>query len=159
MIKTIEADIFTTGAKYIAHQTNCATSGSAAGIAKDIFAKYPYSNCYDKRIDHAEPGTIQVCGDGLEQRGIINMFAQYYPGATGNDPAKLDNVINRKKWFHLCLMRIADIENLHSVAFPEKIACGLAGGDWVWYESTLTKFAHYVHQKQNAITLIYKLPE
>jgi O-acetyl-ADP-ribose deacetylase (regulator of RNase III) len=152
MLQTINADIFTTGAKFIAHQTNC-LSTNASGIAKEIFKRYPYSDAYTNRKVYSEPGTIQICGDGLIQRGIINMFAQYYPGGQRND--EMDSEQLRKQWFHQCLVEIAKIPDLHSIAFPFFIGCGLAEGDWDWYSRQLDKFSTNVHYKSKVF--IYKL--
>ena len=152
----MHGDIFTTGAKYIGHQSNCVTKGQASGIAKAIFEKYPYADSYKNRIEDAIPGTIEVHGDGLFYRGIINMNAQFYPGKASSNPQSIDTVNNRKKWFHSCLILIAEIPNLQSVAFPYKIGCSLAGGDWDWYELKLNKFAEYVEKKCNADVIIYK---
>lgn len=160
MIRIVNGDIFTTGAKFIAHQTNCVSQG-AAGLAKTIFEKYPYANSYDKRSvtsdgqGATEPGHIEICGDGLEKRGIINMYSQYYPGKASDNVDDFDSVKNRKKWFHDCLMEISKIADLQSIALPEKIACGLAGGDWNWYFNKLQKFSEYV-KHQGVIVLIYK---
>lgn len=145
-----------TGAKFIAHQSNCINSGSAAGIAKIIFEKYPYADCYKDRKEPSIPGAIDVAGDGLFYRGIINMFSQYYPGKAQIGPDRLDSYKDRKIWFHSCLMSIADIKDLDSVAIPYGIGCCLAGGDWIWYEQKLNKFADYIEKKCNATVLIYK---
>jgi O-acetyl-ADP-ribose deacetylase (regulator of RNase III) len=154
-VKIIESDIFWTGAKFIAHQCNCTSNGGAAGIAKEIFAKYPYSNCYYMRTEAATPGTIEVCGDGLNHRGIINMFSQYFPG--GPDTNETDDEKARKKWFHQCLMEITKVPNLESIAFPYKIGCGIAGGDWNWYSAQIDKFALFM--KDKAQVLIYKIED
>lgn len=156
-IKIIDNDIFTIGAKYIAHQCNSITN-DAAGIALEIFTRYPYADCYKDRIKSSIPGTIQVCGDGLEQRGIINIFAQYFPGK----PSINDTEKSRQKWFHECLMEIAKIPNLHSIAFPYGIGCNLGGGNWNWYYKQLNKFAIYVQQivlpeNNNVTVLLYRL--
>lgn len=152
----VEYDIFATGAKYIAHQCNSVSKGSAAGIARVIFDKYPYADIYKDRKEDSVPGTIDIAGDGMFYRGIINMFSQYYPGKGQDDPSKFDCYADRKKWFHQCLMAIADIKDLHSVAFPFRIGCNLAGGDWNWYEQKLNKFADYVEAKCGAEVIIYK---
>jgi hypothetical protein len=155
-IHLVHSDIFMTGAKYICHQANCTAKGQAAGIAKVIFEKYPYADLYKDRVNDAIPGTIEVHGDGLFYRGIINMNSQFYPGKASSNPQSIDTIVNRKKWFHSALLLIAEIPNLESVAFPYKIACNLGGGDWVWYEQKLNKFAEYVEKKCNADVLIYK---
>lgn len=156
-IEIVKASIFTTGAKYILHQTNC-VSYNSAGLAKNIFDTYPYSNYYKNRKEYdsttySEPGTIQICGDGLKERYIINMFAQYNPGPT-NEEALHDNIKDRKKWFFSCLMKVAEIKDLNSVALPDRIGCGLAGGDWSWYFKKILAFEKYVERK--AKVLIYK---
>jgi len=155
-IHLVNGDIFTTGAQYIAHQTNSKTKGSAAGIAKLIFEKYPYADTYKERVEDSIPGTIDVFGDCLFYRGIINMNAQYYPGKVNVNAYSYDTAKNRKMWFHQCLMLISEIPNFKSIAFPDHIACNLAGGDWEWYENKLNKFADYVEKKCNAIVIIYK---
>ena len=155
-IHLINDDIFVTGAQYIAHQTNSVTVGGASGIARLIFEKYPYADTYKNRIEKSIPGTIDIFGDGIFYRGIINMNAQFYPGKANINPQGEDTAINRKKWFHQCLLKIADIEDLKSVAFPDHIGCSLGGGDWVWYEQKLYKFANYIEEKCNAEILIYK---
>lgn len=155
-IHLINGDIFMTGAQYICHQSNCIATGQASGIAKLIFEKYPYADTYKDRTEKSIPGTIDVFGDGLFYRGIINMNAQFYPGKVNINPNGEDTEVNRKKWFHRCLLEIANIEKLTSVAFPDRIGCNLAGGDWVWYENKLTKFANYIEEKCNAEVLIYK---
>jgi hypothetical protein len=155
-IHLVKADIFTTGAKYIAHQVNCTTKGFAVGIAKIIFERYPYADVYKDRIEDSIPGTISIAGDGLFYRGIINMFAQYYPGKGQDDPSKFDCYKDRKVWMHQCLMAIAEIPDLNSIAFPDHIGCNLAGGDWNWYEQKINKFADYIEKKCNAEVLIYK---
>lgn len=159
MLILVNDDIFTTGAQFIAHQCNTTSFGQASGIANEIFKRFPYSDCYKNRTNfnmHENVlGTIQICGDGLEKRGIINMFAQCYPGPV---KAKYNNEIDsenlRKKWFHSCLMEIAKIPNLNSIAFPDHIGCGLGGGNWEWYSEQLEKFSEFVENKDIKV-LIY----
>lgn len=148
-IKIIKGDLLTTGAQFIVHQTNC-TSSQAAGLAKDIFNQFPYSDCYKNRLKASSPGTIEVCGDGLEKRFIINLFGQYFPGPPAE--SGMDSASDRKKYFHNGLLEISKIPNLKSIAFPYKIACGLGGGDWNWYFNHLQKFANSL---PNIDVLIY----
>lgn len=127
-------------AQIIAHQCNC-TSKTAKGLAKLIFDKYPYTDVYSSRESPSTPGTISVTGGKAKGRWVCAMFAQIYPGkfsSKGNPP---DTASNRKKWFQECLSKIAKIKNIRSVAFPEKIGCGLAGGDWDNYLEMLDNFA------------------
>lgn len=149
----VKGNILSTGAKYIAHQCNCVSINSA-GLAKTIFDLHPYANTYSlrDRTNITNPGTIDISGDGLRSRYIINIYAQYNPGPT-NDIVAYDSHKDRRNWFHECLMEIAKIDYLDSIALPIKIGCGLAGGDWKWYFKQIVKFEKYVERK--ARVLIY----
>lgn len=46
MIEIIEGDLLNATEKYICHQTNCLSQGSAAGIARAIFDRFPYADIY-----------------------------------------------------------------------------------------------------------------
>jgi O-acetyl-ADP-ribose deacetylase (regulator of RNase III) len=110
---------------YIAHQCNCTSRGSK-GLAKSIFEKYPYANTYGM---YREPGTIHVRGN------VINMYAQRRPGLPSGD----DTPSLRILWFKSCLKEILKIEGIHSIAFPYRIGCGLAGGDWKQYQEMILR--------------------
>lgn len=135
-VKIIEADILSCTAKYIAHQVNC-RSKLSKGLSYDLFQKYPYANVYadgTKRV----PGNIIIRGNGEDERFVINMAAQYYP----SKPKQHDTSEARLKWFRECLVQIRyTIKDLESIAFPYKIGCGLAGGDWNKYLQLLEEFA------------------
>lgn len=144
-----EGNLLDSNAKYIAHQTNCVSTGSAH-LAAALFAKYPYANVYRPRLNGAqpsEPGTIVIAGDGTENRFVIAMMAQYYPGKSKFPESNLDGVLARKKHFFQCLKHIALIPELNSIAFPYGIGCGAAGGTWQDYLALLEKFAKHVADK------------
>lgn len=155
MIEIITGDLLDAKEKYIAHQCNCLTTNSA-GAAKAIFDKYPFANTYLNRAEPDVMGSIKILGDGQNERYVINMFAQYYPGRSKYPEAQKDGIITREKSFHKCLLRIAKIEKLESIAFPWKIGCNLGGGDWNHYLGTLTQFANYVEAQQGARVVIYR---
>ena len=155
MIEIIKGDLLTHDAQYITHQTNCISDGSVAGIAAAIFKKYPYSNTYLNRKQRSVPGTIDVFTEG---RHIINMNSQYYPGRF-NDAYENDTEVMRKKYFHQCLLKIAKLPDLQSIAFPYLIGCGLGGGNWDHYEQMLNNFAKYVFDKQKTKTFIVRLDQ
>jgi O-acetyl-ADP-ribose deacetylase (regulator of RNase III) len=157
MFKIITGNLLQSTEKYIVHQTNCVTTGQAAGIAKAIFDKYPYSNCYYDRIKPSKPGTIDIRGDGANQRFVINLHGQIFPGCGLN--SNLDNLKARQKYFYHCLLRIAKISNLESIAFNYKIGCGMAGGNWDYYSKVLENFSIYVKHTQNAQTYLYRRKE
>lgn len=154
-MEIVVGDLLDSKEKYIAHQCNCLTQRSA-GTAKAIFDKYPHSNTYADRENPDTLGTIKVLGNGENQRYVINMFAQYYPGKPKYPNSNLDGSIIREKYFHQCLLRVAKIQNLESIAFPWKIGCNLGGGIWEHYLGTLTYFAEYIEKNQGARVVIYR---
>lgn len=146
MLKIIEKNIIESNSQFIAHQCNCITN-QAAGVAKTIFDAFPYSNCYKDRpfpYDLKEiykfVGKIQVCGDGKENRFVINMFSQIFPGSSkysnGNDSQQM-----REKYFIDCLDLISQIPNIQNISFPWRIGCNLGGGNWNNYLDILRKFS------------------
>lgn len=138
-LNIINGDLLEAKEQYIAHQCNCVSAGRAAGLASLLFYKYPYSDVYKTRKNHSVPGTISIHGDGLSQRYVINMYAQYYPGKFRNEFSNDSNQM-RQQYFKKCLEDIANIENLQSIAMPFNIGCGLAGGKWEDYSQILTDF-------------------
>jgi O-acetyl-ADP-ribose deacetylase (regulator of RNase III) len=139
MLHLIKGDLLNCDAQYIAHQTNC-ISQNAGGLALDLFIKYPYADCYKRRKNDDVPGTINIRGDGKEQRFVIALFAQYYPGGPKTD--RIDSKTQREVYFAMCLDEIFKIKNMQSIAFPNLIGCGLAKGDWNIYKSMLEDFSN-----------------
>jgi hypothetical protein len=158
MIEIITGDLLEAKEKYLIHQTNCISTKSAVGIAKSIFDKYPYGDCYADRTQTSKPGTIDIRGDGdgKENRLIINLHGQYYPGRPKYPLSDLDGLAARRKYFYHGLLRVAKLENLESVALNWRISCGIAGGDWSWYLGQINFFAAFVKEKQNTRVVIYK---
>ena len=158
MIEIVTGDIFESKEKYLLHQTNCVTH-KAAGLSKDFFSKYPWADIYARRYAEGikdTPGQIMVRGDGVDKRYVINLLGQYYPGKPKFPTSALDGTKVREKYFHQCLLRVAKIENLESVAFPWRIGCNLGGGDWEHYLGQINIFANYIDEKQNARVIIYQ---
>ena len=92
-------------AQYIAHQCNCVTDRSA-GVAASIFKAFPWSDIYSQRTEHSKPGTIEIRGNGKDQRLVVNMFAQFYPGKPKFPDGKKDGYEARKAYFKSCINRI-----------------------------------------------------
>jgi hypothetical protein len=79
--------------------------------------------------------------------GVLNLYAQVHPGKPGTyDPA--DSARARLELFDRCLDSIrgsilrgalGDCEK--GIAFPWRIGCALAGGDWAVYRARLEAFA------------------
>jgi hypothetical protein len=155
MIEIVTGDLFDSKEKFLCHQTNC-ISNKSAHLAKDVFTKYPWADVYSNRIEPNKPGTIEVRGNGQNQRYVINMFGQYYPGKSKYPYSTLDGQHIREKYFYHCLLRIAKIPNLESVVFPWRIGCGSAGGIWEHYLGKITNFATYIENTQGAKVIIYR---
>lgn len=155
MLEIFNGDLLEAKEKYIAHQCNCLTQ-NAVGTAKAIFDKFPHANTYATRTEPDVLGAIKILGNGQDERYVINMFAQYYPGKPKYPNSDKDGIIVREKMFHRCLLRIAKIDNLKSIAFPWKIGCNLGGGDWDHYLGTLKNFTTYVEKQYGTRVVIYQ---
>ncbi len=128
----------------------------AAHLARDVFRKYPYADIYTPRQiskKQDNPGDIIICGDGVEKRYIIALLGQFYPGSPRYPSSKKDGYIARERYFKEGLDKIAQIEELDSIAFPWGIGCGAAGGNWDSYLKMINDFAERVE----ANVLVVKL--
>lgn len=155
MIEVINGDLLDATEQYIGHQTNC-LSKSAAGLAKSLFDKFPYANSYVDREDEDVLGSIKIFGNGEDKRFIINMYAQFYPGHSKYPDSIKDGIKTREKAFHQCLLKIARLPDLKSIALPYLIGCALGGGDWLHYLETLKNFDKYINEKYGAKTVLYR---
>ena len=138
MPKINKENILETSYQYIAHQTNC-VSTNYAGLAKFLFDKYPFAKTSAQRTNQAKLGDIDICSDGINNRYIINMYAQYYPGESKYSNG-IDTNVLRQEAFNHCLDEISLIKNLKEIAFPYFIGCGLAGGNFELYNSYIENF-------------------
>jgi O-acetyl-ADP-ribose deacetylase (regulator of RNase III) len=153
----VEGDLFKSKAKYIVHQCNCVT-WTAAHLAKDMFAKFPYADVYSPRKEgdyRDTPGDIIVKGNGQDERFVIAILGQVYPGRPRVSVAN-DQFDFRTRYFFEGLKKIAAIDGLESVAFPWGIGCGAAGNNWEKYHKLIDKLADHLGDK--AKVYIYKLP-
>lgn len=143
MINIVQGDLLDAKEKYIVHQCNC-ISQKSAHLAAAVFGRYPYADVYTGRVAPNNPGTILIKGDGKSQRYVINIFGQYYPGSPKFTNSSLDGSKIREKYFHQCLLELVKVQDLESVAFPYRIGCGAAGGNWKYYLGTLHNFSEFV---------------
>jgi O-acetyl-ADP-ribose deacetylase (regulator of RNase III) len=160
MIEIIKGSLLEAKEKYIAHQCN-SVSNQAGGLAYYIFKKFPYADIYQSRphpfraMGPDFPGHFVLCGNGVENRFVCNMVCQYYPGSPGSKDSLLDGFDAREKYFERCLVKMAKIPNMESIAFPHSIGCGLAGGNWENYLQMLEMFEIGVNLKQTVRVVIY----
>ena len=115
---------------YLAHQCNTTTI-QVAGLASQVFKKHPNAHHKDK-LRHA--GTIDIIDN------IINMYGQVLPGG----PGVIESRALRLEYFTSCLAELyyecALFRPDSSIAFPYRIGCGIAQGDWGQYMDLLTRF-------------------
>ena len=147
MITQIDGNITQVNTKYIAHQCNC-ISQHAFGLARILFKVFPWCNIYSGRVPvghedfHPDcPGAISIHGNGEDQRYIINMLGQLWPGKPKYLKDRTDGYRAREEYFKLCIKEITQIEDLESIAFPVNIGCGVAGGNWKKYKKLIEAFA------------------
>ncbi|MDP2683527.1 MAG: macro domain-containing protein [bacterium] len=163
MLNIISGNILESSEKYIVHQANCCSLKSAY-LARDIFDKFPHANIYSCRelgdkIRHDVPGDIIIRGNGNDQRYVAALLGQYYPGKSKYLNDIVDGKNARQKYFYRSLLKLSEVDNLESIAFPFGIGCGAAGGNISIYMKILEAFADYVgNRKDNAADIfIYKL--
>ena len=60
----------------------------------------------------------------------------------------------RERWFSQCLDELGQCDHYQNLAFPYKIGCGLAGGNWDHYLTMIRDFA--VKYKKH-VTLLYPI--
>lgn len=138
--KTVEGSIVNASETYIVHQCNCVTK-RGKGLSYTLFNAFPDANIYKLRTENSKPGTIDVRGK------VINLFGQVNPGHAGH---YRDTEVDRLAYFKSCIEELRKLDG--SFAFPYKIGCGLAGGDWSSYEPMIRSLS-----RTHDVT-IYKLP-
>lgn len=161
-------------ADWIVQQCNCLTV-RAHGLAQTLFAKFPNANCYAKRraigqrnlavdADRAAPGSVSLVDDK-----VVNMFAQWRPGSTSSKwfssypefPGEKETVEAREKWFQQCLDALSLLggERKLTIAFPFRIGCGLAGGDWDRYSAMIAAFEQKNKERITVLIVVCKSDE
>lgn len=116
------------------------------------FNAFPWANTYSKREKHSKQGTIDVLGNGLDQRYVINAYVQYYPGG----PIHISDPYNlRLTCLSNCFSLIRKIPEIESIGIPVGMGCSLAKGSWEDYLSLIEDFAKQIKSEQNAEVILY----
>src|ERR1700722_1051082 len=130
MIEIIKGDLLEAEERYIAHQCNC-VSNQAGGLAHYLFKKFPHADFYSARsipfkiTSSNSPGNIVIKGNGEDQRFVIGILGQLYPGSPKYPNSITDGFAIREGYFKRCLLAISNIPKLESIAFPFLIGCGM----------------------------------
>lgn len=151
---------------YIVHQC-CCTACRPHGLSATLAVAFPHSAIYALRRpikpgwnfavkeDRPKPGTTLIVGNGTTERYVAAIFGQAAMGKPGhyNSGGVADSALDRQKYFQEGLADLAKQISLRqsatqaqpqaqtSLAFPYKIGCGLAGGDWKIYSQLLDSWA------------------
>ena len=135
-LSVIEGNIMDSKADVIGQQCNCVTMGKAKGLAAQIFARFPYADVYKDRTEHnrAVAGTWSLHGNGKEERYVLNIYGQYYPGESKYNS---DSEDLRLGWFQKALTSFLKAHPNRTLALPHGIGCGMAGGSWGLYERAI----------------------
>jgi hypothetical protein len=158
-------DHFGTKNYWLVQQENCARC-NPHGLSRAIRNKYSYGCVLHLPPSERKPGEIlirqppdggpqgaEACSQGPT---IVNLLAQKFPGKPGS-VAITDNAHYRQAYFQKCLGALRSsidaevakreagsrggFEPELNVLFPDKIGCGLAGGDWKIYRKMITDWA------------------
>lgn len=162
MIETVNASLFDFGADVIVQQCNAVTRKSH-GLSAEIAKRLPYANLYERRVGSTpnttskrdEVGCTILCKPPQKSNArpiVACLIAQLAPGKPGvwcdsyNIPASADTAKERLRYFRLALadlrVKLTECDEvIRSIAFPDHIGCGLAGGDWSEYLHEIKQFA------------------
>ncbi len=173
-MRIVVGDLMDASEKYIVQQCNCLTVKSH-GLSATISKKYHWADPYSSRRrinrrncavpkDRDVPGTYKIMsgpnsGPNSKETpdpSVICIFGQWAPGT----PLKYssypndyhDSYENRVKWFAQALISLKSL-GLESIAFPWKIGCGLAKGNWNIYYDMIQLF----EKESGTKCVLYKL--
>lgn len=155
--------LFDCEADIIVQQCNAVTRKSH-GLSAEIASRLPYADIYASR---SGPSSNTVTSTSLNELGravlrappkrdarrpiVACLIAQIAPGKPGawcsyyKIDASTDTAAKRLLLFRQALAdlrtQLADHDDVASIAFPDHIGCGLAGGDWSDYMAEIKAFA------------------
>jgi len=132
----------------LVQQNNC-YSKRPAGLSSAFIQKFGTKANVYKQDNRDKLGTIQLTKLNSEQT-MVSCFGQLKPGKRGSKAVRENAFLNCLN----SLLTYLKKENITTpIFFPFKIACGLAGGNWVSYKNMINNFA----KKYSGATYIVKL--
>ena len=160
-LKIVNGNILNYDCDLIVQQCNCLTIHSH-GLSLDISMEFPGVNFYSSRRqvgrrnlaipeDRDIPGTCKILNNVCAIFGQWRpgkLYSRYWSNYPESDPSETKT--SREEWF---ISGLIDLENklkqfnktetnkYHTMAFPYRIGCGLAGGDWNRYYKMIQIFA------------------
>ena len=139
----------------IVQQCNCLTV-KPHGLSQRIADRFPWANLYATRqplgrrnlaieADRGIPGTVRMMSHSTHP-DVICLLAQWdYGRGTQRLPLYADTREQRELWFQQCLQELGTL-SYQTLAFPYRIGCGLAGGNWTHYRQWICDFAYQYHK-------------
>lgn len=135
-LKEYVGDLFTCDCDVICHQVNC-QGVMGIGLSKAIRKRYPivfeqYSNFLENNKDIADStseflGLCQIVKIG-DKKYVANLFGQDTYGKEKKVYTNYDALLCAL--FALRRLVLFGGYGIKSIAFPQGIGCGFAGGDW-----------------------------
>jgi hypothetical protein len=135
----------------LAHQVKADPRKKPGGLAKDLTKLYGFADLHDEGAEGPQDdllGTARIDTEPSDPKGpqgrkaattIVSIYGQRYGGKPGGER---DSSAAREEYFKSGLDDIKrQVPDLKSIAFPEKIGCGIGGGDWRTYQTMIHEFA------------------
>jgi hypothetical protein len=136
----------------LAHQVNADPRKKPGGLAKDLTKLYKFANLHKEGAEGPQDdllGTARIDTAPSDPKGphgqktattIVSIYGQRYGGKPGGER---DSSAAREEYFKNGLDDIKrQVPDLESIAFPEKIGCGIGGGHWPTYQNMILEFAN-----------------
>ena len=140
MIHYVKGNLLDNEYKIFCHQVNC-QKVMGAGLAKQIKDQYPevYQTYEDREYPYL--GAIDWVHTN-DNRICVNMYAQEDYGRS----ERYTDYIG----FAQCLIELSDylqsVDKNEKIAFPDRIGCGLGGGDWKIISALIEDFDKLIKQ-------------
>lgn len=142
MLQVIKKDILTIDSGIICHQVNC-MGVMGAGIARSIKEKYPrVYDCYRTNCQVSDRSTLlgQINVVRAEESALCNLYVANIYGQLFYGRA-VKQLYTNYLAVDTAFASLSEHLKAHimQVYIPDKMGCGLAGGNWGNYSSIIEK--------------------
>ena len=130
MIKIINCNIFDSGADVVCHQVNC-KGVMNNGVAKQVRNRFPnVYEAYKKYCEESENKSGALLGDILDVKVTENGKSYIICNLFGQDNYGSGFCFTDYKALIACLEKVKKAHKNKTIAFPYRMSCSIAGGDW-----------------------------
>jgi hypothetical protein len=136
---------------HLAHQVKADPRKKPGGLAKELTKVHTFADLHNEGAEGPQDdrlGTARIDTEPSDPKGpqgqkaattIVSIYGQRYGGKPGGER---DSSAAREEYFKNGLDDIKrQVPDLESIAFPEKIGCGIGGGHWRTYQKMICEFA------------------